>query len=122
MANILIVDNEKALLVSLQEEFEKAGHNVKTALNGFEAIELLKKEEFDIVYTDLIMPKMNGVELCKEIKNTSNETQVVLMSGHPQELENLSNDFIQAGGRSEILSKPFKRSALSKNIKKILNK
>ncbi len=121
MANILLVDNEKVLLIALQEELEKAGHNVKTALNALDAIELIKKENFNIVYTDLIMPKMNGVELCKKIKEISNKTQVVLFSGHPEELPKHIDAFTKYGGRKENLKKPLKDNELIKYTENLLN-
>jgi len=120
MANILIIDDEKIALIALQEELERAGYSCKVALNGDEGIELVKKEMFDIVYTDLIMPGKNGVEVCKEIKKISPDTEIVLISGYAKKVLMLKHDFIQAGGNIEILVKPLPEDKLIKKTEKIL--
>lgn len=121
MANILIVDDEKAVLYALQEELERAGHSIKVACCGKDALEIIEKEKFDIVYTDLIMPGMNGVELCKEIKKISPNTEVVLISGYAKKVLKHKLDFIMAGGSDEFLVKPLTENQLTKKTEKILN-
>ena len=71
------------------------------------AIEIAHKQKPDIVITDLIMPGMNGVELCRRIKEVSPATEVVLLSGHPEAVNKYQRDFVSAGGRDTILSKPL---------------
>ena len=104
---ILVVDDERIILTAFRLELEDAGYYVQTALSGFEAIEYIKNEQFDVVFTDLIMPVMNGTYLCREIKKISRETEVVLFSGNPYEVEEQTEEFICAGGRDELLRKPL---------------
>ncbi len=104
---VLIVDDEALILLSWEKSLTSAGYDVKTASSGKEAIEITQKQNLDIVFTDLIMPEMNGVELCKKIKTISPDTEVVLVSGHPQEIYNHQRDFMKAGGREFFLRKPL---------------
>ncbi len=104
---ILIVDDEALILLSWENSLRSAGYDVKTAINGSKAMEIAHNQKPDIVITDLIMPEMNGVELCKRIKTLSPETEVVLLSGHPEAINKYQQDFINAGGRETILSKPL---------------
>lgn len=121
MANILVVDDEELVLIGFQEELERAGHTVQTAINGKEALEIVGKNKFDIVFTDLIMPGMNGVELCKEIKKISSDSEVVLISGYAKKVLKHKLEFIMAGGNDEFLMKPLSENQLTKKAEKILN-
>lgn len=69
---ILVVDDEKDILRALEFILSREGYSVTTAVSGEEAIELLKKEEFDLVLTDLRMPGMDGMEVLE--KNPSTKT------------------------------------------------
>lgn len=104
-AKILIVDDVEIVCVAMNEELNNGGFTSRFALTSAEAVGMVKKEHFDIVYVDLIMPDIDGVELCKEIKKISPKTEVVLMSGQPNADKVM--DFINAGGREMFLYKPF---------------
>ncbi len=119
-AKVLIVDDEVLVLMALQEAFEDAGYQVKVAQDGGKALELVKKEAFDLVFTDLVMPGLNGVETCKAIKKFSPQTEVILISGHPEEISKHLLHFIHAGGRDEILRKPIDVDEIVKQAEKVI--
>lgn len=121
MAHILLVDDEKTILISYQEELERVGHQVKVAPCGKDALELISVNSFDIVFTDLIMPGMNGVELCKAIKAVAPKTEVILISGYAKKVLKHKLDFIMAGGNDEFLMKPLNEDELTKKVQKILS-
>ena len=114
---ILIADDEELILLAWKKELESEGYKVITALNGKLAVDAAAKEKPDIVITDLIMPEMNGVEVCRKIKEMYPDTQVVFVSGHPVQTEKQIMDFIAAGGRDEYLRKPL----LKDEIKTVIN-
>ena len=118
---ILIVDDEAVILLSWENSLTSAGYDVETALNGNDAIEIAYKQKPDIVITYLIMPEMNGVELCRRIKTISPETEVVLLSGHPEVINNYRSDFISAGGREEVLIKPLSINEMIKAVDKVMS-
>ncbi|MBT4945057.1 MAG: response regulator, partial [Candidatus Marinimicrobia bacterium] len=105
---ILLIDDEQIFLVAHHEELQDAGYEIVTALTGKDAITVAEKEKFDIVYVDLIMPDMNGVEVCKEMKKVSPDTVVVLVSGQPKEILKYWKSFLDAGGKDKILRKPLR--------------
>jgi len=109
---ILVVDDERIVLTAFQIELKDAGYDVKVALSGGEAVELVKNEHFDIIFTDLIMPEMNGTQLCREVKAINPEVEVILFSGSPYEVEEQQERFIDAGGRDELLRKPLADNTL----------
>jgi CheY-like chemotaxis protein len=109
---LLIVDDEKIILAAWEEELKHAGYDVKTALKGKKAVELVRHEKPDFVITDLVMPEMNGVEVCKIIKKMYPDIEVVFISGHPAELEKNLMAFIKVGGREEFLRTPLLKDEL----------
>ena len=120
-ARILIVDDEALILLGWETSLKSAGYDVKTALNGKEALEITLEQKPDIVITDLIIPEMNGVELCRRIKSISPETEVVLISGHTKEIYNYQRDFISAGGRDAVLTKPLSIDEMIKAVETIMS-
>jgi two-component system, OmpR family, alkaline phosphatase synthesis response regulator PhoP len=117
---VLIIDDEEIVVRGIKKGLEYNGFYVKTILGGRPAIDLAKKEFFDIVLVDLIMPGMNGVDTCKRIKEISPKTEVLLLSGYPKEIERFQTAFIDAGGRDLFLRKPLMANEVKDAIDKIL--
>lgn len=119
-AKILIVDDVEIVCIHLVEELKENGYEASSALSGKKAIEKARKENFDIVFVDLIMPEMDGVETCWEIKKVNPKTEIILFSAHPTELELKKNAFIKAGGRDEFLRKPLLGGEVLQIVEKLL--
>lgn len=79
--HILVVDDEEIARTNLQYVLKKQGYQVRTAANGLEALEELKKREFDLILTDLKMEKMDGIQLLESAKRIAPHTQIVLITG-----------------------------------------
>jgi len=80
MKRILIIDDEEAILQMMDRLLTKAGYAVVTAGNGKEADQILNKEDFDLVITDIIMPQKEGMEILTMLMRKP-ETKVIAMSG-----------------------------------------
>lgn len=117
---ILVVDDEEIIVLAFEEELKEAGYEVKTALSGEHALKLIAKERFDMVYTNLLMPEMNGIEVCKFIKQMVPQTKVVLITGSPIEIEENYPAFVEVGGDPEILRKPLSEGQLVSKTRQFL--
>jgi DNA-binding response OmpR family regulator len=84
---ILIVEDESALSRVLELKISKSGLDTSTARDGIEALALLKKERFDLVLTDLIMPRMNGFDLIAAMRQNGDQTPVIVLSNLSQEAD-----------------------------------
>jgi DNA-binding NtrC family response regulator len=82
-AKILVVDDERSILVLLKEALGQWGYQVTTAASAAEALGMLKSELFDALITDIRMPDMSGLELLREVKKQDESIEVVMMTGYP---------------------------------------
>ena len=77
---ILIVEDDLKVGESLRLLLKKRGYGILLASNGKEALSLFRQEVVDLVLTDLVMPKMDGIELLEAVKNLRPETEVIVIS------------------------------------------
>ncbi len=82
MARILVIDDEKSIRSSLKEILEFEDYEVELAENGEEGLQMLLKDEFDLVICDIKMPKLDGIELLNRIQKEENPTKFIMISGH----------------------------------------
>ena len=121
MAKILIAEDERDIRDLIAFTLQFAGHEVLTANNGEEAVQITLREIPDLVLTDVRMPKMTGYEACKIIKAdpTTQHIPVVFLSAKGQEAE------VQTGldsGADEYLLKPFAPDQLTRKVAEILGR
>ena len=114
--NILIVDDEENIREIIGEFLETLGYNVFEASNGEEAIMACGKAKFDLVITDIRMPKMNGLKLLKTLKTVMPDLPVILMTGYQPSKNQETNLSVKADG---YLLKPFSLNSLRQAILKV---
>jgi DNA-binding NtrC family response regulator len=114
--NIMIVDDEKIVRESLYHWFTKIGHTVEKASSGFEALEQLERNPFDVLFVDIRMPEMNGIELLEKVKIEYPETVVIIITAYGS-IESAVK--AMQLGASDYLLKPFKPDYLSLVMEKV---
>jgi DNA-binding NtrC family response regulator len=80
-ANLLIVDDEANTLASLSRAFRLAGHEATVCDNAAKALELVKTQSFDLIFSDVVMPGKDGLSLLEDLRGQGVTTPVVMMSG-----------------------------------------
>ena len=108
---ILVVDDEKAILSLLKLAFSKKGYEVATAESAEEALKILKEEKFFVIFLDLNLAGMNGIELCKIIKRDLPVSMVFAITGYASLFE-LSE--CREAGFDDYFKKPVNISTLTK--------
>jgi two-component system response regulator HydG len=117
MARLLVVDDEPAHRDSLRRIFERAGHEVTLARDGDEALALLERTAVDVVLTDLVMPKTDGMAVLAATKQLRPHADVVLMTAYG----NVENAVAaMRKGAADFLSKPTRRGELLACIDRVL--
>lgn len=118
---ILLVEDEELLRAGVQEMLELQGYAVITAQNGRMALECLSAHRVDLVVTDLVMPKMDGIDFVEELRKISPDLPVIVVSGSTRNImQRYGIDNIQVPGANASLPKPFKGADLIAQIQRLL--
>jgi CheY-like chemotaxis protein len=115
MATILIVDDEQPLRELLADVLESDGHRVMMAGNGREALAIVARDRPDLVVSDVMMPLLNGVRLCQQIKDdpSTASVPVILMSS-------VGRRVVAGSGADAFLQKPFDLDEVETIVQKLL--
>jgi DNA-binding NtrC family response regulator len=116
---ILIVEDDPTVGESLRLLFKKKGHEILLALNGKEALQLFRHEIVDLVVTDVVMPKMDGIELLEAVKGLRPETEVIVISA-----QGTIEKAVQAMklGAFDFIEKPINPRVISLLVERALEK
>jgi two-component system, OmpR family, alkaline phosphatase synthesis response regulator PhoP len=119
---ILIVDDEahiRSLIQQTLEELEDDGVEMLTAADGQAALELIKAEEPQLVFLDVMMPKMNGFDVCRRVKQELGlgGVHIVLLTAKGQEVDRQKGDEV---GADVYMTKPFDPDALLTHARQVL--
>jgi two-component system response regulator (stage 0 sporulation protein F) len=101
---ILLVDDQMGIRRLLGEVFTSEGYHVATAANGYEALELVEKEAFNLALVDMKMPGMSGLELLRQLKQVQKDIAVIIMTAYG-ELKIVNEVLIL--GAYKYITKPF---------------
>jgi two-component system alkaline phosphatase synthesis response regulator PhoP len=121
-ASVLIVDDEihiRTLIRQTLEELEDEGHDIATADNGEDALKLIETERPRLVFLDVMMPKMNGFDVCRAVKHELGLTDVyvVLLTAKGQEIDRQKGEEV---GADLYMTKPFDPDELLAHARKVL--
>lgn len=108
--SILIVDDEEMMRILLNRILSREGYKIRSAEDGVVALEVLKTERFDIIISDMKMPRMNGFELLKIVKNEYPKIGVIIMTAYGDTYT--VKDALLLGA-DEYITKPFKSYEIS---------
>jgi CheY-like chemotaxis protein len=114
---ILIADDEKEVAEILGKLIELDGHNVTVTFDGQKALEIYQKEKFDLVFADISMPGIDGIDLTRKLLEVNKNTRVVVITGHvgSAEVEKAMN-----AGAKKFMKKPFTKKDIDQTIQGIL--
>ncbi|SMG48855.1 Response regulator receiver domain-containing protein [Marivirga sericea] len=120
MKKILIVDDEPSILMSLEFLMKKAGYSIFIARNGREAIEIVERELPDGLILDIMMPEVDGYEVCEFIKGNEKTKHIKVIFLTAKAKEEDVKKGLEAGA-DLYLKKPFATKELVKKVKDIIN-
>ncbi|HEU4719285.1 MAG TPA: response regulator transcription factor, partial [Bacteroidia bacterium] len=118
---ILLVDDEQDILEFLNYNLKKEGYQVLTALNGEEAIRIAKKELPHLVLLDVMMPGLDGIEVCRELRNINGSENVIIafLTARSEDYSHIAG--FEAGA-DDYINKPIKPRVLISRIKALLRR
>ena len=118
MKKILVVDDEKPISDIIKFNMVKEGYEVVTAFNGREALEMFEAERPDILILDLMLPELDGLEVARTIRKTSN-VPIIVLSAKDSEFDKVIGLEI---GADDYMTKPFSNRELQARVKAILRR
>ncbi|MCG8486255.1 MAG: response regulator [Chromatiales bacterium] len=118
---ILVVDDEPNIVLSLEFLMKKEGYNVTTASNGVEALEFIKQLRPDLVLLDVMMPRMDGYEVCQAVRDDPelSSVRIIMLTARGRDVE---RDKGMALGADDYVTKPFATRELVEKVNSLLER
>ncbi|MDU6986266.1 MAG: response regulator transcription factor [Terrisporobacter othiniensis] len=117
-SKILVVDDEKEIRNLIEIYLKNEGYTVLKASNGEEALEVLAKEEVQLMILDIMMPKMDGMEVCRRVREHLN-IPILMLSAKSEDMDKIAGIMT---GADDYLTKPFNPLELSVRVKALLRR
>lgn len=112
--HILIVEDELGIIQFLQQGLQEEGYQITTANDGSKGFELIQNQKFDLILLDWMLPKINGVDLCKAIRIKDQKTPIIFLTAKDTVQETIEG--LKAGA-NDYIKKPFSFEELVERIK-----
>ena len=119
MERLLIVEDEVALAEGLRDNFEIEGYEVLLAHDGEAGLSLAKSERPDIIILDVMMPKMSGFDVCKELRGRGDQTPIIMLTARTEEVDRILGLEL---GADDYVAKPFSMRELVARVKAVLRR
>jgi two-component system alkaline phosphatase synthesis response regulator PhoP len=119
MTRILIVEDEPAMVSGLRDNFEFEGYEVITAPDGVAGLERALKEMPDLVVLDVMMPRMSGLDVCKQLKVKRPSMPIIMLTARGQEVDKVVGLEL---GADDYITKPFSIRELLARVKAVLRR
>lgn len=115
---VLVVDDEKLIVKGIRFSLEQDGYEVFCAYDGEEALMMVKEREYDMILLDIMLPKMNGLEVCQQIREFSN-TPIIMLTAKGDDMDKIMG---LEYGADDYITKPFNILEVKARIKAILRR
>ena len=119
MAKILIVEDEPNMVAGLRDNFEFEGYQVLTAPDGVAGLERALSESPDLVILDVMMPRMSGLDVCKQLKGKKPSISIIMLTARGQEVDKVVGLEL---GADDYVTKPFSIRELLARVKAVLRR
>ncbi len=119
MKKILIIEDNPGIQMSITDELESAGYNVNTTGNGSDGLDLVRKQKPDLIILDIMLPGLNGYEVCKKLRLEGINTPIIMLTVKNKEIDKVLGLEL---GADDYITKPFSVRELSARVKTIFRR
>jgi DNA-binding response OmpR family regulator len=119
MKKILIIEDARTIRMALDDDFRFEGYQVETAATGPEGLEKALDLDFDVIILDLMLPELNGLEICKELRRRNIGTPIIMLTAKSQEFDKVLGLEL---GADDYVTKPFSSLELHSRVKALLRR
>ncbi|MBI5344794.1 MAG: response regulator [Deltaproteobacteria bacterium] len=117
-ARILVVDDEESVGLGMSEILKDSGFEAAYVINGRDAVNAVKEKGYDIVFMDIVMPGMNGLDTYREIRKLNPDAKVILFTGYFRDAEGVILQGIKEGMIDEFIRKPYFADEIIRSARK----
>ncbi len=119
MTKILVVEDELPILTGIRDNLEMEGYEVATAIDGEKALEMVSKFKPDLIVLDIMLPKVDGFEICRRLREGKSNAAVVIVSAKKEETDKVYGLDV---GADDYITKPFSVMEFLARIKAVLRR
>jgi len=119
MAKILIIEDEEAILMALEDNLRLEGYEVESAKDGEKGFSMAKESNCDLIILDIMLPRMDGFEVCKQLRQTGITTPILMLTAKSQEIDKVLGLEL---GADDYVTKPFSPRELLARVKALLRR
>ncbi len=119
MPKILIVEDEASIRMALEDDLTLEGFQVASAADGEQGLQMAKEKHYDLIILDLMLPRLNGTDVCKQLRQEKIITPIIMLTAKSQEIDKILGLEL---GADDYVTKPFSPRELLARIKAILRR
>ena len=119
MAKVLIVEDDQAMAVALRDGFEYEGYSVSLARDGASGLDMASQKEIDLIVLDVMLPRMSGLDVCKQLRADGNDIPIILLTARGQEIDKVLGLKL---GADDYVTKPFSFMELAARVEAVLRR
>ncbi len=116
---VLIVEDDPGISLSLKDEFESLGYTVMKANNGQKGLTIARQKSPDLIILDLMLPVMDGYDVCRELRNEGNRTPIIMLTAKNKEIDKVLGLEL---GADDYVTKPFSLRELMARVRAVLRR
>ena len=116
---VLIVEDDPGISLSLKDEFESLGYTVIKTDNGQKGLTIARQESLDLIILDLMLPGMDGYEVCRELRNEGNRMPIIMLTAKNKEIDKVLGLEL---GADDYVTKPFSLRELMARVRAVLRR
>jgi DNA-binding response OmpR family regulator len=119
MSRILVVEDDPAMSVALRDGFEFEKHVVAMASDGEEALRVARDDDHDVIILDVMLPKKSGLDVCRELRKSGNNTPIIMLTARGQEFDKVVGLKL---GADDYVTKPFSFMELLARLEAVMRR
>ena len=119
MRKVLIVEDDQAMAVALRDGFSYEGYTVQVARDGATGLQLARERGHDLVILDVMLPRMSGLDVCRQLRSAGNDTPVIMLTARGQEIDKVLG---LKTGADDYVTKPFSFLELMARVEAVLRR
>jgi two-component system alkaline phosphatase synthesis response regulator PhoP len=119
MPKILVVEDEDSIRMALEDDLTLEGFQIAGAADGEQGLQMAKENNYDLIVLDIMLPKMSGFDVCKELRKANITTPIIMLTAKSQEIDKILGLEL---GADDYVTKPFSPRELLARIKAILRR